>query len=372
MFKEENSAPVTDCDLETMPLPEVTDNNGDTYNIGLLANYADSEETRFFLTPEACGVLVSAGLSIVLEAGAGIDISFSDDAYAEQGVVIADREKVLGAGVILSYEPPRVADLRKITPGATLLCIMSPRIIDPEAVNVLLERHITMGCLDNMYSHNEVPIFANIIDEIDGRAAIMYAQEHLSFLGGGKGVLLAGVAGINPCEVLIIGEGVATIAAAKAARAAGASVTVMNNDITSLYQMQPECGNDIVTLAIHPRVLCNKVKTADVILIGTTARPFDFPKNLMGVLKENVYMLDIRDAHPSVSVPRTVAMALSNVLVHFLSEIILMHGFEGMIATEEGVQQGLVTYRGKLVDKLVGTYLGLPSVDIHVMLAGHN
>ncbi len=371
-MKEDQIPTGNDCDLETLPAPAETEMRADDYNIGLLANYADSEETRFFLTPEACGVLTSAGLTIVMEAGAGIDISFSDEAYAEQGVVIADREKALAAGVVLSYEPLRVADLRKITPGATLLCIMSPAVMEVEAVKVLLERHITMGCLDNMYSHNEIPIFANIIDEIDGRAAIMYAQEHLSFLGGGKGVLLAGVAGINPCEILIIGEGVSAIAAAKAGKAAGASVTVMNNDITSLYQMQPECGPDVVTLAIHPRVLCNKVKTADVILLGTTSRPFDFPRNLLGVMKESVYMLDIREAQPSVSVPRTVAMALSNVLVHFLGELPIMHGFEGMIATQEGVQQGIVTFRGKLVDKLVGTYLGLHSVDIHVMLAGHN
>lgn len=371
-MKEDYIPTGNDCDLDTLPEPAETELHGGDYNIGLLANYDDSEETRFFLTPEACGVLVSCGLSIAMEAGAGIDISFSDEAYADQGVAIVDREKILECEVILSYEPLRIPDLRKIRPGATLLCIMSPAAIEPEAVKILLERHITMGCLDNMYSNNEIPIFANIIDEIDGRAAIMYAQEHLSFLGGGKGVLLAGVAGINPCEVLIIGEGVTAIAAARAARAAGASVTIMNNDISSLYQMQPECGSDVITLAIHPRVLCNKVKSADVILLGTTSRPFEFPKNLLGVMKDSVYMLDIREAHPSVSVPRTVAMALSNVLVHFLGEIPLMHGFEGMIATQEGVQQGIVTFRGKLVDKLIGTYLGMHSVDIQIMLAGHN
>ena len=83
-------------------------------------------------------------------------------------------------------------------------------------------------------------------------------------------------------------------------------------------------------------------------------------------------MLDIPQAQPSVSVPRTIAMALSNVLVNFLGEIPLMHGFDGLIATTEGVRSGIVTYRGKLVDKLVGTYLGMPSIDISVMLAGHN
>lgn len=372
MKKEEK--PVTDTlvELETLSMEAVLPEEGPRYSIGLLANYADSEETRFFLTPEACGVLISSGLSIMMEEGAGVDISFDDAAYAGQGVQIVDREKALGAGVVLSYEPPRVEDLRKITPGATLLCVMGPELFDPESIKVLLERRITMGCLDNMYSHNDVPIFANIIDEIDGRAAVMYAQEHLSFLGGGKGVLLAGVAGINPCEVLVFGEGVSVVAAAKAAQAAGATVTVMNNDVTVLYQMQSDLGQGVDLLAIHPRVLCNRAKTADVILFGPTTRPFEFPKSLMDVLKENVYMLDIQHAHPSVSVPRTVAMALSNVLVHFLEEIVLKHGFDGMIATTEGVQSGLVSYRGKLVDKLIGTYLGLPSVDISMMLAGGN
>lgn len=371
-MKDEKTNPETGIELETLPEPVETGNETPLYNVGLLANYPDSEETRFFLTPEACGVLISAGLSISMEAGAGVDISFDDDAYASQGVAIVDREKALACSVVLSYEPPRPADLRKITPGATLLCIMAPELFDPESIRILLERKITMGCLDNMYSHNEVPIFANIIDEIDGRAAVMYAQEALSFLGGGKGVLLGGVAGINPCEALIIGEGVFVVSAAKAAYAAGASVTVMNNDVSILCQMQADLERVATMLSIHPRVLCNKAKTADIIILGPTSRPFEFPKNLMGVLKDNVYMLDIRDSHPSVSVPRTVAMALSNVLVHFLEEIVLKHGFSGMIATSEGVQRGIATFRGKLVDKLIGTYLGMPALDISIMLAGHN
>ncbi len=76
--------------------------------------------------------------------------------------------------------------------------------------------------------------------------------------------------------------------------------------------------------------------------------------------------------HPSVSVPRTLAMALSNVLVNFLDEMRLKGGLDGMIATTDGVQSGIVTYRGKLVDKLVGSYLSMPSVDISVMITGRN
>lgn len=65
-------------------------------------------------------------------------------------------------------------------------------------------------------------------------------------------------------------------------------------------------------------------------------------------------------------------MALSNVMVSFIDEIRLKDNFERMLATNEGVQQGIVTYGGKLVDKLVGSYTGLPSADISVMLAARN
>lgn len=341
-------------------------------DIAMLGNYPDSDETRMLLTPEACGILTSSGLKVAMEEGAGVDISFSDDAYAEYGVKIVSREEALAASTVISFGPLRASDIRLMKPGSTLLCTMASGLIDKESIKALLDFDITMGCLDNMYSHNDTPVFADIIDEIDGRAAIMYAQENLSYLGGGKGVLLASVAGINPCEVLIIGDGTDVYAAAKAALNMGAQVCVVNNDVSMLAVAREVCGPQIQTIMIHPRVLYNKVKTADVILLGTTTRPFEFPKNLSAVMKESAYVLDFKDSHPSVSVPRTVAMALSNVMVNFFEELRLNETFDNMISTNEGVQQGIVTYHGKLVDKLVGSYTGLPAADLSVMLAARN
>ena len=345
---------------------------GEAIDIAMLSNYDDTDETRVLLTPEACGLLTSCGFQLAMEEGAGVDISFSDDAYADYGVKIVSREVALGANTVLSFSPLRPADILLMKPGATLLCTMASGIIDKESIKALLDMGITMGCLDNMYSHNDTPIFADIIDEIDGRAAIMYAQENLSYLGGGKGVLLASVAGINPCEVLIIGVGTDAYSAAKAALNMGAQVTIVNNDVSMLEVARQACGQHIQTIMIHPRVLYNKVKTADVILLGTTTRPFEFPKNLSPVMKDTCYVLDFKESHPSVSVPRTVAMAISNVLVSFLEEMRLKENFDRMVATNEGVQQGIVTYRGKLVDKLVGSYAGLPSADLSVILSARN
>lgn len=355
---------------DTQLVAEVKTDESKVPYIGMVANYADSDETRVLLTPEACGLLTASDHVVAMEAGAGVDVSFSDADYAEYGVKIMSREEVLKSDVVLSYAPLRASDVRHMRKGATLLCMMDTELINPGLINALLEQHVTLGCLDNMYSHNDEQVFANIIDEIDGRAAVMYAQEHLSYLGGGKGVLLAGVAGINPCEVLIFGEGVDVEAAAMASLAAGAHVTVLNNDISALQRTQQVCGPNLTTLAIHPKVLSNKMRTADVIFMGTTTRPFEIPTGLRAVMKPNVYELDFKEAHPAVSVPRTVAMAISNVLVNFFGEMMLKGNFEGMLSTSEGVQAGIVTYRGCMVDKLLASYLGMQSVDISVMLAG--
>ena len=153
---------------------------------------------------------------------------------------------------------------------------------------------------------------------------------------------------------------------------AGAYVTLMNNDISALQSARLACGPGLNTAAIHPRVLFNKVKTADVILLGNCTRQFEMPKKLSVAMKENVYILDFNETHPSVTVPRTVAMALSNVLVNFFDEMLLKNGFDGMLATTPGVQSGIVTYNGNLVDKLVAAYLSMPSVDLGMILAGSN
>ncbi len=357
---------------EPQPAAECQATSERHISVGLVANYRDSGETRFLLTPEASGLVVSSGLRLVMERNAGIDISFTNEDYANFGVEISTRTEALKCDIVLSFSPLRVADLELMRPGATLLCMMDNTLFEKQVISTLLERKISVGCLDNMASHNEIPVFADIIDELDGRAAIIYAQDNLSFLGGGKGVILAGVAGLPPCEVLIFGEGNMECAAATAAIEAGASVTLMNNDISALQNARQICGPQLNTLAIHPKVLYNKVKTADVILLGNCTRPFEFPRKLTLAMKENVYVLDFNETHPSVTVPRTVAMALSNVMVNFLEEMVLKDGFGGMLATTPGVQQGMVTYNGYLVDKLVGAYISMPTVDLGMILAGSN
>lgn len=340
--------------------------------IGVIANYQDSEETRILLTPEACGILTSAGHTVCVESGLGIDVNFSDEDYAQYNAKIVTREDALKMPLVLSFRPITPAEIRKMAPGSTLLCMLDNSLFDKRVIQAFLEQNITLGCLNNMVSHNDEPVFASVIDEIDGRAAIMYAEDHLSFLGGGKGVLLAGVAGINPCEVLIIGTGTKVNYAAVSAMGVGAEVTLMDNDVSSLQLARQFCGDHLTTCSIHPKVLLHRAASADVIILDHCTREFNIPRGIEKVMKNNVYVLDLMETEPSQSVPRTVAMAMSNILVNFLDEMAMKNGAEDMISSTPGVQEGIVTFRGKLVDKLIASYLGMHAVDLSLLLAGGN
>ena len=228
------------------------------FTLGVPGNYPDSEETRLFLTPEAAGLLQSMGIRVLVEQGAGLDIDYSDEAYAAADAAIVHRVQALAADVVLSTSPLTAADILRMKKGATLLTL-SNSDLGYDAVHALLDRQITMIALDRMYAANGKHIFARILDEIDGRAAILYAQEGLSFLGEGKGVLLGGMPGIEPCEVLIIGEGWRVQAAARSALNIGARVTLMDNDVSALYQAQAAVGRQLNTSVIHPKVLYNRV-----------------------------------------------------------------------------------------------------------------
>lgn len=360
--------------IQLEPRPErISSADGDgATTVGIVANYDDSGETRFLLTPEACGLIGASGLRVVIESGAGAGISFPDESYAGFGVEITTRDRAMKCDIVVSFAPLRELDILRMRKGGILLCMMDATLYEREIVDALLDHQVTVCCLDNMESFNGIPVFADIIDELDGRASIIYAQHSLSLLGGGKGVILAGVAGLNPCEVLVLGDGNVEIAAAMAALDAGAYVTLMNNDISALQSARQICGPQLNTVAMHPRVLFNKVKTADVILAGTCTRPFEFPLKLRLAMKPNVFFLDFNETHPSVTAPRTVAMALSNPLVNFFDEMLLKDGFDAMLSTSPGMQRGIITYRGNLVDKPVASALGMPCVDLSIILAGRN
>ncbi len=340
--------------------------------IGLVGNYHESDETRLLLTPETCGLLISSGWHITMESDAAVSISYPDEAYAKYGVEIADRDTTLRNDIILSYQPLSKQDLGKLRVGSTLMCMFGSELFERDVLEVIIERKLCVICLDKVLSHNGVPVFANIVDIVDGYTAIWYAQESFSFLGGGKGVLLGGVPGIAPCEVLIIGEGTRVNTAAKAALANGATVTLMDNDMSALQLTQSECGPRLVTCAIHPHPLTMKVRSADVIFLDSCTNPFTFPTNLKAMVKKDAFVLDFNLQSPSLSTPRTIAMGLATCLNNLFKEFELKGGLDNSLATSIGLRNGVIAYGGQLTNKLVASVANMECVDLEFILGNAN
>lgn len=362
----------TDMKVETCPRPDAPSARPSGRRIGMLANHHDSDETRLFLTPETCGRLISDGWEVCMETDAASPISYADTAYADYGVEIVNRADALGCDIVLSYAPIPAPDVEKMHPGAVLLCMFSPALFSRTVIEALKERVVCTIALDEIESHNGVQVFANIVDDVDGRAAMWYAQEALSFLGGGKGVLIGGVPGIMPCEVLIIGMGRKVQQAALCAIALGAQVTLMDNDMSELQLAQSVCGDRLVTCAIHPRPLASKVKTADVILIDSCTRDFEFPAQPKSLVKADCFVLDFHLSSPSLSTPRTVTQGLATCLYNLFLEFRLKDGVENTLLTTAGVRRGVITYGGHLCNKLVSSIAGMQVVDLDMLLSRTN
>ena len=162
----------TDMKVETCPRPDAPSARPSGRRIGMLANHHDSDETRLFLTPETCGRLISDGWEVCMETDAASPISYADTAYADYGVEIVNRADALGCDIVLSYAPIPALDVEKMHPGAVLLCMFSPALFSRTVIEALKERVVCTIALDEIESHNGVQVFANIVDDVDGRAAM--------------------------------------------------------------------------------------------------------------------------------------------------------------------------------------------------------
>ena len=134
-----NDKTTSDADLKTKLQPVDTETMDSRMTLGLVANYSNTDETRFLLTPEGSGLLTSSGIGVLMEKGAATDISFPDASYREFGVNIVSRSEALKADVVLSYRPLHPHDIHKMKKGATLFTMMGADLFDINVIKALLE-----------------------------------------------------------------------------------------------------------------------------------------------------------------------------------------------------------------------------------------
>ncbi|HBX20608.1 MAG TPA: alanine dehydrogenase, partial [Porphyromonadaceae bacterium] len=227
----------------------------------------EATEKRLGLTPETVALLVEAGYRVLLETCAGAGIQYSDAYYAESGAEIVEtHQEVFQADLILKIASPTLEEVEMMRPRTTVFSFLQIHKLSSAILALMSEKRINALAYELLNDHTGMSPFVTAISEIEGASSITLAAELLSNAHGGKGILLGGIPGVSPTEVVIVGAGVAGTMAAKAALALGALVKVFDNDISKLRTIRHELGYMVYTSTLQPNVLRNVFRSADVVI----------------------------------------------------------------------------------------------------------
>src|SRR4051812_7140622 len=181
-----------------------------------------ARETRVAATPATVGKLLSLGYDVVVEAGAGAAASFPDEAYAAAGAAVGTADDAWQADVVLRVDAPATDEIGRLRDGATLVSLLSPGL-NPELVDALATRPITVLAMDavpRISRAQSLDVLSSMANIAGYRAVIEAAHTFGRFFTGQ--VTAAGK--VPPAKVLVVGAGVAGLAAIGAASSLGAIV----------------------------------------------------------------------------------------------------------------------------------------------------
>lgn len=355
---------------------------------------------RFPLTPEGAGMLVDRGLRVKMESGAADRIHYSDEAYSRRGVEIVDRAEALAADIVVYLPALDTADARRLKRGSLLLTFLHAEESDADLIRILLDRHVIALALDLLTDEAGRRPFADILHEIDGRAAMAVASALLADAVHGKGILLGGVAGVVPCEVMIIGSDIAACAAARTALGLGATVRMFDNNVYRLRDALAALGQGVIGSTIHPRVFESGLRTADIVIASEVGKASVIGSDLINIMKRGVICFDLSDtpgaAFPSMqlidldlaaasdnemgeptricyinagnTVPRTVAMALSNTFSLMLDDLLVCDGVANALKINAGLRASAFTFLGKCTNPKAARVAGVRNMDINLFI----
>jgi alanine dehydrogenase len=360
-------------------------------------------ESRVALTPEAVEILVEQGHEVIIESEAGKAAHYLNTDYSELGgVIVEDKNKVFQTDIILKIAPLTIEQIDLLKEQQVVISSLHLNNQTEEFIRKMMEKKVTAISFENIKDeYNSHPVVRSI-STIAGTTSVLIAAEYLSNERGGKGVMLGGIPGITPTEVVILGAGTAAEYAVRAALGLGAHVKVFDNSVNRLKQLQMTIGQTLYTSIFHKQVLARSLRSADV-LIGAMyliekGPRFFVTEEMVKEMKKGSIIVDIsidqggcietsecRTQHDPVyikhgvihycvpnlpsRVARTASIAISNVFSPLLCQIGESGGLTAYLKENIGVRNGVYIFNGILTNKFIGDHFDIPSKDIELLMA---
>jgi len=362
----------------------------------------DPFENRVALTPLAVELLVNSGHEVIIEKDAGLASNFQNTDYSEMGGFIVDsKAEVFKSDVLLKIAPLLPQEIELLKEGQILISALHLLRQSEENIRNLMQKRVTAIAFEQLKDINGCNTVVRAMSEIAGNASIFIAAEYLSNAHGGKGVMLGGITGIPPTEIVILGAGTAGEYAARTALGFGAIVKVFDNSLSKLRRLQNSVNHPVFTSIIHPIVLAKALKSADVV-IGAI-RQFDGPQfvlseDMVKTMKKGAVLIDISidqggcvetssctnhgnpvfTKHgvihycvPNIAsrVSKTASISLSNIFAPLLIQLADSGSVNKLIKEDIGFCNGVYLYKGILTNQNIGEYFRIPYKDIGLLMA---
>ena len=354
-------------------------------------------ERRTCITPDAVQVLVANGHHIIIEAGAGEGSFYTDLQYSESGAKITtDTSEVYAQDLVLKINPPTIEEIEYLKPNTYLVSALQINLRDKEYFQKLSEKKINAIAFEFIVDEYKQLSLVRLIGEIAGNISVLYAAELLAL---SNGLMLGGITGVRPTDVVILGAGIVGEFATKAALGLGANVKVFDNSLSKLRRLHMIIDGRVPTSIIDPKELAKSLKRADVV-IGALSKVSLAPiitEDMVRKMKKGSVIIDVTIDNGKVietseltdmenpyvvkhgvihcglpnltsKMPRTTTKAVSNFFLSYLLNYDEEGGFENMLIRKNEMKQSLYMYKGRHTKKLICDRFDLTYHDINLLI----
>ena len=363
------------------------------------------QENRIALTPLSVGLLIEHGHKVIIESGAGDASNFLDHHYSEQGAqIVHDKKIVFQSDIIVKIASPTLDEVELMKNRQVLFSSQQPSLLDVNILKSLMRKQITALSYEYLQDEGCHLSVVRAMSEIVGATSVLIAAEYLSNVFDGKGLMLGGVTGVPPTEMVIIGAGTVGEFAARTAIALGAQVKVFDSSVYRLRRLQSNVGSRVFTSVIQPVVLNKAILSCDVVIGALRARngrtPCLISEDTVSQMKPNSVIIDVSidqggcfetsevTTHeepvfrkydvihycvPNIAsrVARTATYAFTNIFTPILLEIGECGGMNNMIWANQGIRSAIYLYHGNLTNKDIAEKFNLPFKDLNLIVVAN-
>jgi alanine dehydrogenase len=362
-----------------------------------------SLENRVVLVPDGVSLLTKHGHQVVIEAEAGVSAHFTNHEYSEAGgQIVYSPDEVYKSDLILKVAPVTPIELEFMKPRQTIISALQVGIQKEEYFRSLIQKKVTALAFELIRDRANTFSVIRAMSEIAGSTSVFIAAEYLADPDFGRGKMFGGFTGIRPSEVVIIGSGTVGEYATRSAVGLGALVKVFDNSVYRLRRLQNNLGMRVFTSILHPKVILESMRTADVVIGAVHTKngktPCIITEDMVSQMKDGAIIIDIsidqggcfETSHPTTHknpvykvhgithycvpnipsrVPHTASQALNNIFVPIILDIGTEGGIDNFLKTDHGVRQGIYLYYGMCTNSFISRYFNLPFQDIDLLMA---